>query len=92
MSIQILREDERGQIYQCEGFKVFYRIKNSISGDNDINPEEKIYLITGSAEITQGTKTWTASAPAYIEIPANTYHKITALTNISFIILDNRSE
>ena len=88
MSIRLLREDDRGQIYQCQGFKVFYKIKGSVSGNNDINPEKKIYLITGTAEITKGTRTKTVHAPTYMEIPANTFHKIIALTNISFIILD----
>ncbi|PID52572.1 MAG: hypothetical protein CR972_01295 [Candidatus Moraniibacteriota bacterium] len=90
MSIQLLKKDERGRVYQCNGFKLFYRIKNSVSGNNDTNLEEKIYVITGTIEVTRNAETKIINAPEYTEIPANTYHKITAVTDTSFIVLDNK--
>ena len=86
MEIKLTKEDERGKTYQAGDFMIFYRHKDTISGDNSENVKELIYLITGSAEITIKGKTWKAEAPAKIEIPAETYHKIKALTDISFII------
>lgn len=84
--MKLIKENDKGKTYQADGFKIFYRHKDSISGDNAKNPEELIYLIAGSAEITLRNDTWTIEAPAKIEFPANTYHKIKALTDISFIL------
>ncbi|UZR97508.1 hypothetical protein [Chondrinema litorale] len=86
MDITLLKENEYGKTYQADGFKILYRNKGTTIGDNDINAEELIYIITGSAEITLRDKTWKVDAPAKIEFPAKTYHKIEALTDISFIL------
>lgn len=57
-----------------------------ITGNNSENVKELIYFITDSAEITLKNKTWIIESPAKIKFPANTYHKIKALTDISFIL------
>jgi len=86
MDIQLVKEGGDGKKYQANGFRIYYRNENTITGDNDINESELIYLITGKAEITVKDKTWIVEAPAKIEFPAKTYHKINAITDISFIL------
>ena len=84
----MIKKDDKGQKYQADGFKLYYRNKGSISGDNEKNPYEKIYLIIGEARVTIDDSDSVMQSPAYFEIPANTYHKIEALTDNSFIILE----
>ncbi len=86
--MKLLKENEKGKTFQAEGFKILYRNEGTIAGDNEENPEEVIYFITGSAEITLKDKTWTIEAPAKVEFPAKTYHKIKALTDISFVVFE----
>ena len=88
MDMKLIKDNEKGRTYQAEGFKVFYRYKNKITWDNSENTDELIYLITGSAEITLRDKTWIIESPAKLEFPANTYHKINPLTDISFILFE----
>jgi hypothetical protein len=89
--MKLIKSDEKGKTFETStpNFKVLYRNKNSIAEDNTENPEELIFLITGDAEITLKKKTWTATAPTQINFPTNTYHKIKALTDISFIVFEN---
>ena len=84
--MKLLKENKKGRTYQAKNFKILYRHKDSTAGDNEINPKETIYFVTGQAEITIKDKTWKITSPEKIELPAKTYHKIKALTNISFII------
>ena len=86
--MKLIKENEKGKTFQADGFKILYRHKNTIAWDNSENVKELIYFITGSAEITLKYKTWTIISPAKIEFPANTYHKIKALTDISFILFE----
>ncbi len=88
MKIRLIKENEKGKTYQANGFKILYRYKDMIAGDNSKNVEELIYFITGSAEITLKNKVWIIKSPAKIEFPAKTYHKIKALTDISFILFE----
>ena len=88
MELKLIKENEKGKTYQAEGFKILYRYKGKVAGDNSENVEELIYFITGSAEITLKDKTWIIESPAKVEFPANTYHKIKALTDISFILFE----
>ena len=87
--MDLIKENKKGKTYQAKNLKILYRYKDSIAGDNSENVEELIYLITGSAEITLKNSTNIVKAPAKIEFPAKTYHKIKALTDISFIIIEN---
>ncbi len=87
--MKLLYENKNGKTYEADKFKILYRNKDSIAGNNSINPKERIYFITGSSEITLKDKTWILKSPAVIDFPANTYHKIKALTDISFIVFEN---
>lgn len=87
--VKLIKENEKGKTFQAEKCKILYRNKGSIAGDNEENPYELIYFINGSAEIILKDKTWKIDSPEVVEFPANTYHKIKALTDISFIIFDN---
>jgi len=89
--MKLINKNERGKTYQADAFKILYRNKDSIAGDNDESGREFVYFITGSAEITVEDKTWTIESPEKVEFPAKTYHKIKALTDISFIIIEKYS-
>jgi mannose-6-phosphate isomerase-like protein (cupin superfamily) len=84
--MELIKENEKGTSYQADKFKILYRKIWSVSWDNKENKKEIIYLIAGSAEITIEEDIQTILAPHKIEIPANTYHKILALTDISLIL------
>jgi mannose-6-phosphate isomerase-like protein (cupin superfamily) len=86
--VKLIKENEKGKTYQADGFKILYRYESTTSGDNSENVKELIYLIEGSAEVTLEDSTQVIEAPAKIEFPAKTYHKIKALTDISFIIFE----
>lgn len=88
MNIKLIKEDKKGKTCQTDDFKILYRYKDSIAGNNSENVEELIYLISGSAEVTLKDSTLVFKAPAKIEFPARTYHKIKALTDISFILIE----
>ena len=90
MELKLLKENEKGKTYQAKNCKILYRNQGSIAGDNSVNPYELIYLITGKAEITLEYKTQIIEAPIKIEFPEKTYHKIKALTDISFVIFDKQ--
>jgi len=85
--LKLLTDNEKGKTYQADNLKIYYRNKDAISGNNAENIEEQIYLISGEIEFTVEDKVEKISAPAEIKIPAKTFHKIIALTNITFIIL-----
>lgn len=89
MQLELLKEKPEGKNYQADGFKVLYRNKGVVAGDNSENVKETIYLISGKAEFTLKDKTWTEEAPAKIEFPEKTYHKINALTDIAFVLFEN---
>ncbi|NQT49555.1 hypothetical protein HQ571_02560 [Candidatus Kuenenbacteria bacterium] len=86
MTIELFKENQKGKCYTTDDFKIYYRNKDTVSGDNSENVEEVIYLITGKAEVTLKDSTRTVESPAEINIPAKTYHKIKALTDIAFLI------
>lgn len=67
---------------------VCYRKQGAVTGDNCENPKETIFLITGEAEVTVEEKTWIAKAPEKIEFPKKTYHKIEALSDLSFVLFE----
>jgi hypothetical protein len=66
MSIRLIKENKKGKNYVADGFDLFYRYKNTISGDNSENMKEKIYLITGSAEVTIKNSVKVIKAPSKI--------------------------
>jgi hypothetical protein len=88
MKLKLIKHNENSNTYQAEGFKIVYKYQGKIAGDNAVNKREKIYLITGKAVVTISEKSSKIQAPSYFEIPERTYHKIVALTDIAFIILE----
>ena len=84
--MELIKENEKGKTYQANGFEILYRYKDTIAGDNSINVKEVIYLISGSAEVTLEDSTKTVEAPAKIEFPEKTYHKIKALTDVAMVL------
>ena len=88
--MKLLKQNKKGKTYQAKNFKILYRNKNTIAGNNETNPKELIYFITGEAEITLKDKIWKIKSPSRIEFPAKTYHKIKALTDISFILFEEQ--
>jgi mannose-6-phosphate isomerase-like protein (cupin superfamily) len=88
MHLKLIKENEKGRVYQGNGFKVVYRNKGAISGNNAENAHEFLYFITGAAEVTIENKTEMIEAPAKIEIPAKTYHKIIPQTDVSCILFE----
>ncbi len=88
MEIKLIKEKKEDKNYQAEDFKIYYRHKGMIAGDNSLNAEELIYLISGSTEVALEDDTWVVEAPAKIEFPAKTYHKLKALTDIAFVLFE----
>ena len=86
--MKLIKDNEKGKTYQTDNFKILYRNKGTVTGDNSENVEELIYLISGSAEITLRDSTSIVEAPAKIKFPAKTYHKIKALTDISLVLFE----
>lgn len=87
--MKLIKDNKKGKTYQCDGFKLLYRYQGSLSGDNDVNPYERIYLVEGTAMITILDKIETYEAPAQVIIPANTYHSIEAMSDIALLIFDS---
>jgi hypothetical protein len=85
--MKLIKDDKRGKVFETDCCKIFYRNKNSISGDNDVNSYEKIIFIEGSAKITLDSNVFEINSPFEVEFPEKTYHKIEALSDIIFIIL-----
>lgn len=88
MKLKLIKENKKWKTYDVDKCKILYRNEWCIAWDNETNPFELIYLINGKAEITLKNKTRIIEAPEVFEFPANTYHKILALTDISFILFE----
>jgi hypothetical protein len=88
MKLGLIKENEKGKNYQADGFKIVYRHKGAVSGDNAENVNETLYLVTGKAEVTILDKVEVYTAPAQFEIPAKTYHKIVALEDLSCLLFE----
>ena len=90
MKLDLIKENEKWTTYDTTKCRILYRNKWFIAGDNETNPYELIYLINWKAEITLWADSRIIDAPNVFEFPANTYHKIKALTDISLIVFDNK--
>lgn len=88
MKLELIAKNEKGQTYQADNFKVLYRNAGSISGDNNINVEEHMYLVGGTVAVTVEDTTNHYSAPANFIIPAKTYHKLEAITDIILVMVE----
>lgn len=86
--LKLLKENKKGSTYQAQDFKVCYRNKGSVSGNNNTSPQKYIYLISGKAEVTAEDEVKEYAAPCFFCIPAKTYHKIEAKTDLSFVLME----
>lgn len=87
--MRLITENEKGKTYYANGFKVLYRKARSVSGDNDTNVEESISIVCGTANVTIEKGTIRYIAPDSFTIPANTYHRIEAVTDIVLILVES---
>jgi len=86
--MKLIAENEKGKTYQADGFKVLYRNAGSVSGDNDINVEEYMCLVSGTVDVTIEQETTQYNAPASFHIPAKTYHKLKAVEDIIIVMVE----
>ena len=84
--LKIIKADERGVVYECDGIMYVLRKKGTVTADHihdDLG--EILYLIKGTIKLTVGEEVKKVSAPTKIEIPKKIYHKILALSDIEFL-------
>lgn len=84
--IKIIKQDDRGIIYDCGKSNFISRTKWTISANHIHNDDETIYLIEWEIELTIDQETQITKAPIMFTIKGNTYHKLVALTDIKLII------
>ena len=84
--MELIKENQKWKTYKADKCKIFYRYKWTVAWNNSENEEELIYLINWEAKVTIEDKETVFKAPAEIKIPEKTYHKIEAITDISFIL------
>lgn len=79
--VKIIEKSEGVIAYDCD--KIYYvRLqKGAILSDHTHSHEETVFLMEGEVEVILGDKTEKVKAPAKLVIPANTYHKFTAITD-----------
>ena len=82
-----IRADESGTTYQADGFRVYYRVAGSKSGDNDVNVREHVYLLQGRMKVTVGDDKQEYEAPMMFEVPAKTYHVFESQSDTCFLVL-----
>ena len=83
--LPIVKEDERGIIYDCGKVGYIFRKQGTISANHVHEDTETLYLVEGRAELTVGGETREVEAPIKIKIPPNVYHKLVALTDIRMV-------
>ena len=87
--LKIIKENDKGKIFDLGNSKLIVRKKNSISADHNHPEKEILYLIDGEVELTVGKETKTIKAPIEINLKQSVYHKILALTDIKLIEVKN---
>lgn len=68
--------------YDCDALLYINLKKGAVASDHSHNHQETIFLMVGEAEAIIGDKTYLVKAPIKVVIPANTFHKFTALTDL----------
>ncbi len=84
--LEELKKNIKKRVFDAEEFKIYYLNKWEVAWDNEVAPEELIYLISWKAEITILDKVEVVDKPTKVVIPKNTYHKIEALSDIVFLL------
>lgn len=85
-NLSIIKEDERGVIYDCDKLNFIKRHKGTVSANHTHKDAETLYLVDGTVELTIDKETKTLSAPLKIQIQSLQYHKLIALTDISLLV------
>ena len=84
--LNIIKEDERGTVYDCDNFLCIMRKRGTVTADHTHEDRDEIlFLIQGSIELTIADKTKKVETPSRIEIPNKTYHKIVAISEVIFL-------
>lgn len=80
--VKIIEKSEGVIAYDCD--KVYYiRLqKGGTLSDHIHSHEETVFLMEGEVEMIVGEIKQIVKAPAKLIIPANTYHKFTAITDV----------
>lgn len=80
--VKIIEKSEGVVAYDCD--KVYYvRLqKGATLSDHTHSHEETVFLMEGEAKMIIGDKTEVVKAPTKLVIPADTYHKFTAITDL----------
>ncbi len=84
--IEIMKDDERGVLYQCGEARFIFRKKGSMSANHTHADPETLWLVEGEIEMTVGDEVKILKAPIGIDIEPNTYHKVMALTDIRMVL------
>lgn len=79
--VELYEQTEKYIAYDCGPFLYIKSEKGGVFSDHEHTHEEIIFLMEGEVQLVLGNKTETIRAPQKIVIPANTYHKFTALTD-----------
>lgn len=80
--IKIIEQNKDYVAYDCDTMLYVQLKKWAVVSDHTHSHEETVFIIQGVAEMIIGDKLSTITSPQKIVIPANTYHKFTALTDI----------
>jgi quercetin dioxygenase-like cupin family protein len=84
-SLEPVKKDERGTVYDCDGIMYVERKKGTITADHTHPEGEIIYLLKGRLELTIGKAVQAVDSPARFEVPPGIYHKLVALSDIIFL-------
>lgn len=80
--VKVIKNSKGCLAYNCDTVFYIKLEKGATTSDHSHNHEETIFLIEGEAEVIIGNKTQKVIAPVKLLIPANVYHKFTALTDL----------
>lgn len=84
MKLNLIKEKDYVKVYKGNNCKIYYGKKYGVFGNNDKNPNELIYLISGKLEVTIEDKIEIIISPSKFEVPEKTFHKLVALTDVIF--------
>ena len=81
-NVAILEQYDGCKAYDCDSIYYIRLAPWTVASDHTHDKEERVFLMEGKAEIILGSKLYIIEAPKKITIPANTYHKFTAITDV----------
>lgn len=81
-NIAIMEKTDEYIAYDC-GTMLYVQLKKwAVVSDHTHNHQETVFIMQGMAEMIVGDTITTVTSPKKIIIPANVYHKFTALTDV----------